>query len=75
MEEDTFEDLKKIASPSHLYDLILSLESDNYERFTLGITAAETLIKRNHDNLGLLLNDLSQRLLRLDNRFNVEGFA
>jgi hypothetical protein len=50
---EEFQDLKPIKKPLYLSELVMSLQSENHEKFTLAVDSAEDLIRKQ------TLNDLA----------------
>lgn len=73
---DNYEDLKPIKKPLFLSELIMSLQSENHEKFTLAIDSAEDLVRnQSHNDLEVMSEDLLQLLFRIQNKFTVESFS
>lgn len=73
--QDNHADLKHLQKPLFLTDLIQALSSEDFERFTLGLASAETLIRnQNLNDLELMTPDLLAVLFRIENKFDLPDF-
>ena len=73
---DTFQDLQPIRKPLYLSDLIMSLQSDTFDKFKIGIESAEELI-RNQSLVDLEVQacELLTLLFRVQNKFSIDDFS
>ena len=73
---DTFQDLQPIGKPLYLSDLIMSLQSDTFDKFKIGIESAEELI-RNQSlvDLEVQASELLTLLFRVQNKFSIDDFS
>ena len=74
IEEDDAKDIKFSTKPTHLYDLIKGLQSEDIERYHLALESANDIIRKNLPNLDVLLNELLQILFRTENKFSKDDF-
>ena len=73
--QDNHVDLKNLQKPLFLTDLIQALMSDDFERFTLGLSSAEGLIRsQNLNDLEIMTPDLLAVLFRAENKFDLPDF-
>ena len=73
--QDNHADLKNLQKPLFLSDLIQALSSEDFERFTLGLSSAEGLIRnQNLNDLELMTPDLLAVLFRAENKFDLPDF-
>ena len=74
IEEDDAKDIKFNTKPTHLYDLVKGLQSEDIDRYHLSLESANEVIRKNLPNLDVMLNELLQILFRTENKFSKDDF-
>ena len=77
-QEDDFADVQKTVLPQrplYVQDLILGLQSDDHDRYTIAVDCMEELItNQNSNDLDVMCSDLIQNMFRATNKFEEADF-
>ena len=74
IQDDDFRDLKSLNKTVYLKDLLLGFRSESKERFKQAMDTCEDLIKREPEDLDMNCEELSEILLKIDDKFDLEKF-
>jgi len=73
-QDDEYNDLKPLNKIVFLKDLLSGLRSEDKERFSLSLDSCERLINNEPDDLEMCCDELSEILLKMDDKFETENF-
>jgi hypothetical protein len=77
-QEDDFSDVQKTVLPQrplYIQDLILGLQSDDHDRYTIAVDCmAELITNQNSNDLDVMCSDLIQNMFRATNKFEEADF-
>jgi hypothetical protein len=74
VQDDEYNDLKPLNRIVFLKDLLLGLRSEDKERFSLSLDSCERLINNEPDDLEMCCDELSEILLKLEDKYETENF-